>query len=113
MSLLHERFLDLGWSFLTIPRQLCDYRAFATSIAVSSAGISSLLHSFSREFNSKLRHYAIVFQHPSLPRQVSGNRKTKNVSMANLLCAAPQETARRLLSHDGCQAIFLRESDTI
>jgi hypothetical protein len=50
----------------------------------------SLLQFFSREFNRNLWHYAVVLQHPSLPRQVGGNRKAKNVSVPYLVCAAAQ-----------------------
>lgn len=46
--------------------------------------VSSLLQCFSREFNRKLRHDAIVLHHPSLPRQEGSNRQAKNVSWPTL-----------------------------
>src|SRR5580700_1228803 len=72
--------------------------------------IPSLLQFCSRKFDCKLWLDAIVLNHPSLPCQVSGNREPKNVSVADLVCAAAKESAGSLRSHDGCQTIFLRES---
>lgn len=69
---------------MTAAEPFRDHRAFATSIAVSSCVSLPLLQCFSREFNRKLRHNAIVLQHASLPRQIRGNREAKNVSVANL-----------------------------
>ena len=72
-------------------------------------GISSFPQGVSRKLDRELRDDTVVLQHPSLPGQVGGDREAKNVSVANLVCAAAQETAGRLRSHDGRQIIFLRK----
>jgi hypothetical protein len=70
-------------------------------------GVFSFPQCISRELDAELWDDAVVLQHPSLPRQVSGNRQTKNLSAANLVRAAAQETTGCFRSRDDCQVILL------
>jgi hypothetical protein len=52
-------------------RQLQGFRYFNGGFKLS---ISSCSQYVSRQFNTKLGNDTVVFEHPPLPRQVSGNR---------------------------------------
>ena len=73
-------------------------------------GISSRLQCVTREFDDEFGQDTVVFEHPTLPCEIGGNRQSKNVSVTHLVGAAAEQPAGGLRSHNGCQIILLRES---
>ncbi len=72
-------------------------------------GISSRLQCVTREFNDEFGQDTVVFEHPTLPCEIGGNRQSKNVSVTHLVGASAEQTAGSFCSHDSCQIVLFGE----
>src|SRR5215469_825076 len=69
--------------------------------------VSAISQFFSGELSWSRRINAVVLQHPPLPRKISGNRQSQNVTVPDFEIAAAEQPTRCFGAHDGCQFVFL------